>query len=162
MYSKKTKILYGEKSFQIQCLFRTPFLSCFTLLGCSDISLLINWNYLQPSMRRHSALLEQQQKQKSQEARANCGSLKNSKFDYTEAAVSTSSVSTPTNEVGESPFSRDSLGDTVIHLDKVRQDPVCGSRYKGIGLYWSLYPFKMAQDSRLHAGVWCFVMPYDT
>ncbi|PVD34338.1 hypothetical protein C0Q70_05609 [Pomacea canaliculata] len=96
---------------------------------------------VKPSMRRHSALLEQQQKQKSQEARANCGSLKNSKFDYTEAAVSTSSVSTPTNEVGESPFSRDSLGDTVIHLDKAlakmrlemqQADRVRGERSRGV------------------------------
>ena len=39
-------------------------------------------------------------------------------FDYTEPAEDTSSMSTP-NSYWDHPFLKDSLGDTVIHLDQV-------------------------------------------
>ena len=42
-------------------------------------------------------------------------------FDYTEPADDTSSMSTPnSNSYWDHPFLKDSLGDTVIHLDQVR------------------------------------------
>lgn len=41
-------------------------------------------------------------------------------FDYAEAVDTTSSMSTPnSSNYWDSPFAKDSLGDTVIHLDKV-------------------------------------------
>ncbi|KAK7496607.1 hypothetical protein BaRGS_00012259 [Batillaria attramentaria] len=66
-------------------------------------------------VRQHASALE---RKKHRRALARGSSLKNDKFDYVENAATTSSLSTPTNDVGESPFSRDSLGETVIHLDK--------------------------------------------
>lgn len=48
------------------------------------------------------------------------GSMKNDKYDYQETADMESSVSTPSNSVQESPFNRDSLGETAINLDKVQ------------------------------------------
>ena len=69
-------------------------------------------------MRQHASALERKKQRNWSAAQGN--SLKNDKFDYAEMAITTSSMSTPTNDNGESPFSRDSLGDTVIHLDKVR------------------------------------------
>ena len=68
-------------------------------------------------IRQHASALERKKKQKVW-LTTRTGSLKNDKFDYAEQAADTSSLSTPTNE-NESPFSRDSLGDTVIHLDQV-------------------------------------------
>ncbi|XP_060554771.1 pericentriolar material 1 protein-like isoform X2 [Ruditapes philippinarum] len=46
------------------------------------------------------------------------GSLKNDKYDYQEPAEIDSSVSTPSNSFWDNPFNSDSLGETVIHLDK--------------------------------------------
>lgn len=46
------------------------------------------------------------------------GSLNNEQFDYAENADNESPLSTPSNSYWESPFAQDSLGDTVIHLDK--------------------------------------------
>ncbi|XP_053399542.1 pericentriolar material 1 protein-like isoform X2 [Mercenaria mercenaria] len=46
------------------------------------------------------------------------GSLKNDKYDYQEQAEVTSSVSTPSNSFWDNPFASDSLGETVINLDK--------------------------------------------
>lgn len=46
------------------------------------------------------------------------GSMKNDKYDYQEQAEVTSSVSTPSNSYLDNPFADDSLGETVIHLDK--------------------------------------------
>ena len=50
------------------------------------------------------------------------GSVKSDRFDYVEPVDTTSSMSTPTssNYWDNDPFAKDSLGDTVIHLDKVR------------------------------------------
>ena len=73
---------------------------------------------VQARVRQHASALERKKQRNWSAAQGN--SLKNDKFDYAEMAVTTSSMSTPTNDNGESPFSRDSLGDTVIHLDKVR------------------------------------------
>lgn len=67
-------------------------------------------------VRQHASALERKKQREKGLFRGN--SLKNDKFDYAENALTTSSLSTPTNDVGESPFSRDSLGETVIHLDK--------------------------------------------
>ena len=72
----------------------------------------------QARVRQHASALERKKQRSWSAAQGN--SLKNDKFDYAEMAATTSSLSTPTNDNGESPFSRDSLGDTVIHLDKVR------------------------------------------
>ncbi|KAL8569320.1 hypothetical protein ACOMHN_024268 [Nucella lapillus] len=69
-------------------------------------------------VRQHASALERKKQKQRVWSGARGNSLKNDKFDYAEAALTTSSLSTPTNDVGESPFSRDSLGDTVIHLDK--------------------------------------------
>lgn len=54
------------------------------------------------------------------------GSLKDDEYDYQEQAEVTSSVSTPTQSSSywDNPFASDSLGETVIHLDKVS----CSSR----------------------------------
>ncbi|KAH3829898.1 pericentriolar material 1 protein-like isoform X2 [Dreissena polymorpha] len=46
------------------------------------------------------------------------GSMKNDQFDYQEPADEDSSVSTPSNSYWDSPFNQDSLGETVVHLDK--------------------------------------------
>ncbi|XP_055958711.1 pericentriolar material 1 protein isoform X2 [Patella vulgata] len=46
------------------------------------------------------------------------GSIKNNPYDYTEQVENTSSLSTPSTGLIESPFANESLGDTVIHLDK--------------------------------------------
>lgn len=46
-------------------------------------------------------------------------SLHNNPFDYEENADNDSSLSTPSNSYWDSPFAQDSLGETVIHLDKV-------------------------------------------
>ncbi len=40
------------------------------------------------------------------------------RFDYVEQVDTVSTLSTP-NSTTENPFSKESLGDTVIHLDKV-------------------------------------------
>ncbi|XP_076446756.1 uncharacterized protein LOC143284040 isoform X2 [Babylonia areolata] len=69
-------------------------------------------------VRQHASALERKKQKQRSWGGVRGNSLKNDKFDYAEPAVTTSSLSTPTNDVGESPFSRDSLGDTVIHLDK--------------------------------------------
>lgn len=45
-------------------------------------------------------------------------SLHNNPFDYEENADNDSSLSTPSNSYWDSPFAQDSLGETVIHLDK--------------------------------------------
>uniref|UniRef100_K1R4A2 Pericentriolar material 1 protein n=1 Tax=Magallana gigas TaxID=29159 RepID=K1R4A2_MAGGI len=45
-------------------------------------------------------------------------SLQNNPFDYEENADNDSSLSTPSNSYWDSPFAQDSLGETVIHLDK--------------------------------------------
>ena len=79
---------------------------------------------LQARVRQHASALERKKQRSWSAAQGN--SLKNDKFDYAEMAVTTSSMSTPTNDNGESPFSRDSLGETVIHLDKVRGVGVLG------------------------------------
>ena len=50
-------------------------------------------------------------------------SLQNDPFDYEENADNDSSLSTPSNSYWDSPFNQDSLGDTVIHLDKVKSPP---------------------------------------
>ena len=72
----------------------------------------------QARVRQHASALER--KKQRGWGTAQGSSVNNDKFDYAEVAATTSSLSTPTNDDGESPFSRDSLGDTVIHLDKVR------------------------------------------
>ncbi|XP_046569046.1 pericentriolar material 1 protein-like isoform X4 [Haliotis rubra] len=46
------------------------------------------------------------------------GSLRNGTFDYAEKVENTSSLSTPSTSLWDSPFAQDSLGDTVIHFDK--------------------------------------------
>ncbi|XP_041358964.1 pericentriolar material 1 protein-like isoform X2 [Gigantopelta aegis] len=46
------------------------------------------------------------------------GALHNDQFDYVELADNTSSLSTPSTSLWDSPFAQDSLGDTVIHFDK--------------------------------------------
>ena len=51
-------------------------------------------------------------------------SLQNDPFDYEENADNDSSLSTPSNSYWDSPFNLDSLGDTVIHLDKVQSLPL--------------------------------------
>ena len=48
-------------------------------------------------------------------------SLQNEQFDYEENAENDSSLSTPSNSYWDSPFAQDSLGDTAIHLDKVKE-----------------------------------------
>ncbi|XP_064636213.1 pericentriolar material 1 protein-like isoform X3 [Lineus longissimus] len=49
-------------------------------------------------------------------------SLQEDQYDYIENVNSVSSLSTPTSTTGwENPFAQDSLGDTVIHLDKAMQ-----------------------------------------
>jgi hypothetical protein len=54
-----------------------------------------------------------------QPALARGQSIQNNPFDYEENADNDSSLSTPSNSYWDSPFAQDSLGDTVIHLDKV-------------------------------------------
>ena len=58
------------------------------------------------------------------------GSVKSDRFDYAEAVDTTSSLSTPTssNYWDHDHFSKDSLGDTVIHLDKVSSSVPSNSR----------------------------------
>ncbi|XP_071088447.1 pericentriolar material 1 protein-like isoform X2 [Haliotis cracherodii] len=46
------------------------------------------------------------------------GALRNGTFDYAEKVENTSSLSTPSTSLWDSPFAQDSLGDTVIHFDK--------------------------------------------
>jgi hypothetical protein len=41
-------------------------------------------------------------------------------FDFAERAQNSSNVETPDPEPWEIPFAKDSLGETVIHLDKAR------------------------------------------
>ncbi|XP_056010025.1 pericentriolar material 1 protein-like isoform X3 [Ostrea edulis] len=53
-----------------------------------------------------------------QSALARGQSIQNNPFDYEENADNDSSLSTPSNSYWDSPFAQDSLGDTVIHLDK--------------------------------------------
>ena len=90
---------------------------------CRQLAVRTLWWRLsqQARVRQHASALERKKQKQRGWGMARGSSLKNDKFDYVEAAVTTSSLSTPTNDVGESPFSRDSLGDTVIHLDKVRR-----------------------------------------
>lgn len=47
-------------------------------------------------------------------------------YDYVENVESGSTLSTPTSShTGEAPFASEGLGDTVIHLDKVRNFKLC-------------------------------------
>lgn len=61
------------------------------------------------------------------------GSLRNGTFDYAEKVENTSSLSTPSTSLWDSPFAQDSLGDTVIHFDKVSE-----SVYRLLGIVWCL------------------------
>ena len=90
-------------------------LLCFTNL-CLSLSggPLVTLQYLLQTKLKEKALASEKRK-----ALLRTGSLKNDEFDYQEVPEISSSISTPSNSYWDSPFAQDSLGETVIHLDKV-------------------------------------------
>ena len=63
------------------------------------------------------------------------GSIRSDRFDYMENVETTSSLSTPPSTgYWESPFNQESLGDTVIHLDKVNRNFNMISEYHHVAL----------------------------